>query len=191
LAADRAWTVGRCAALSQSIGARLHEVVIPLTGMRVTRAAVAMVVLASVLGCDAIKSLYRRYTDPIVGTWREVADDATKGADNLQTTTTITFEGDGTYRVKVGYLDPSVFGEDNVKMARAFENVPARYSRGADTIVISYTVDALRKAFADLPKKGPDTMKGDTLDQVMNYKLSGDILETTTNGKTQRHVRVR
>jgi hypothetical protein len=39
------------------------------------------------------------------------------------------------------------------------------------------TAKDIRNAVAHLPRRGPDTMTGDTLDMVSDYKLDGDILE--------------
>jgi hypothetical protein len=170
-------------------GDRAVKRVVLSTLMRATQAMAVVVLLVSALGCDRIKSLYRRDTnhDAIIGTWREVDRPVIGGYDEL------TFESDGTVRLKFGQLDPNL-GEDMTKFFRAVERTPSRYSRGDEVIVISTDVKALRKAIADIPRKRPDTLKGETIDQILHYKLSGDVLETRTddgNYKSHRYVRVR
>ena len=130
-------------------------------------------------GCDSIMARFR--PDPIVGTWRHVED---------ATGATETYGADGSYRSNPGAIDPEVTPNTRAFL-QAMSTVPARYSRGGDTIVVSYDVKAIRKAMSHMPQTGPDRMKGDALDVVCTIKLSGDILETTCDGKTAKSVRVR
>ena len=147
-------------------------------------------VLASILiaggwlGCDGVKKRFAEATgsnDAIVGTWRQVGD---------ETGSTVTFTRKGSYRRTLGKLDPAL-GDDFIATMRAIGSVPGKYSRGADLIVVSFDVKAFRQATANLPKHGPDNLKGDTIDEVYKYKLAGDILELTTEGKTTTYVRVK
>lgn len=135
-------------------------------------------------GCDEINrflSSFKETRDPLVGTWRAVG--STSGE-------TITFNADGSYRMEMRSLDPAL-GPEMIAAIKAMEKVPGRYSRGADVIVLSMDVQAIREATRGLKKYGPDTIKGNTVDETWNYKLGGDVLETSHDGKTWRYVRSR
>jgi Winged helix DNA-binding domain len=103
---------------------------------------------------------------------------------------TIIFGPDGSYRGSFGRLDPALC-KDFVALMRAIEVTPTRYSRNATMIVLSMDAKALRRSTADLPKYGPGTVKGDTVDLVVTYVLSGDILQTTLEEKASKYVRVK
>ena len=89
--------------------------------------------------------------------------------------------------MKVGEGSPFLaLGDDMVKFVRAMERTPAHYSRSDDVIVVTFDAKVLRRLTADIPKKHADTSTGDTLNQVYRYKLSGDILETTSTDSKGR-----
>ena len=145
---------------------------------------VLFALLVSLGGCDEINRFlgnFKETHDPLVGTWRAV------GAANGES---ITFNADGTYRMETGSFDPAL-GKDMIAAYKAMGSVPGRYSRGTDVIVLSMDVKAIREATRGLKKYGPDTLKGDTLDDTWNYKLGGDVLEVSHDGRTWRYVRSR
>jgi hypothetical protein len=140
--------------------------------------------LVTTVGCDSIASKIEGLKvsrDPLVGTWRTIGDD---------TGGTMTFDGDGSYRVNLGRMDPA---SDKAFIAamRAIMSVAGKYSRGTNTLVLTMDVKGVREAAAGLPKHGPDTLRGDKLDIVYTYVLGGDILEMTYEGKTSKLVRVK
>jgi hypothetical protein len=143
---------------------------------------VLVALLVGLGGCDEINKLlgsFKETHDPLVGTWRAV------GAANGES---ITFSADGTYRMETRSFAPAL-GKEVIAAYKAMESVPGRYSRGTDVIVLSMDIKAIREATSSLKKYGPDTLKGDTLDDTWNYKLGGDVLEVSHDGKTWRHVR--
>ena len=146
------------------------------------RSLVLLALLVNLGGCDEINRFlgsFREAHDPLVGTWRAV------GASSGET---ITFNSDGSYRMQTQSFDPAL-GPEIIAVHKAMESVPGRYSRGTEVIVMSVDVRAIREATRGLKKYGPDTLKGDTLDETWNYKLGGDVLEISHDGKTWRYVR--
>ena len=158
--------------------------------MRPKQIALAALLVVAVLGCDKVKSLNRAQTDPIVGTWREVSEKPDE--PGTATAGTITFDGDGTFRFKLGKIDPAI-GGDSADMMKAMEKVPARYRRSADVLVLSLDGYAFKKTLQAFSKVRVDTSPGavENFGEVLPYKLSGDVLEITRDDKTQRYVRIR
>jgi hypothetical protein len=137
--------------------------------------------------------------DPIVGTWRQVHAVCSSAAVPEPKTCEVMrysmiFRSDGSFNSAFEAAAADAAPE------RAAGLVPGTFRRGFDTLVLTSFPKKIRAAFIAAGGKPSAAPKADaeTDDSVMQYRLDGDILETTWHSddkfgftRVEKYVRVK